>query len=319
MKIGNVEIYGIIYKIKNQINGKIYIGQTIHGFNRRYKNNLEGYTSNTHLKNSITNYGINNFEISKVIDIAFSQVELDIKEEVWIAFYKSYDERFGYNKTTGGGSVTFTKEVKKKMSQSQKEKWKNKEYRKSFLPKLKAITQSEGYRNNMSQALINSEAHKQACSSDEFRERQKELKLELWQDEEYAEKVLKAINESWDEERREQASEMMKNRYEEEAYMENARQNLIERWNNPIEREKLVNGMKKIFLIVNIETKESLEFLGRKSLAKYIGMSESYVKKRMYERIVYNEKFIFIRKDKMQDKGIIVDGQNWTFKKIPIS
>ena len=33
----------------------------------------------------------------------------------------------------------------------------------------------------------------------------------------------------------------------------------------------------------------------------------------MYERIVYNEKFIFIRKDKMQDKGIIVDGQNWTF------
>ena len=58
MKIGNVEIYGIIYKIKNQINGKIYIGQTIHGFNRRYKNNLEEYTKNIHLKNSIDKYGI---------------------------------------------------------------------------------------------------------------------------------------------------------------------------------------------------------------------------------------------------------------------
>ena len=314
MKIGNVEIYGIIYKIKNQINGKIYIGQTIHGFNRRYKNNLEEYTKNIHLKNSIDKYGIDNFSVYKAIDIAFSRTELDIKEQIWISFYRSYDEKFGYNKTKGGGSPVFTEEVKENMSKSQKKKWESKEYRKKIVPKLRAITQSEIYRNNMSQTLINSEVHKEACNSKEFKEKQRELKLELWQDEEYREKVLNGINESWDENRREKASEIMKNRYKDEAYMENIRQSLIDRWNNTIEREKLVDGMKKIFLMVNIRTKESWDFFGRKALAEYIGRSESYVKKRMYKRIVYNEKFIFIRKDKMQDKEIIVEGKNWKFK-----
>ena len=32
MKIGNLKIYGIIYKIQNKINNKVYIGQTISGF-----------------------------------------------------------------------------------------------------------------------------------------------------------------------------------------------------------------------------------------------------------------------------------------------
>nr|DAX85667.1 MAG TPA: intron associated endonuclease [Caudoviricetes sp.] len=28
MKVGNLEVYGIIYKITNKVNGKVYIGQT---------------------------------------------------------------------------------------------------------------------------------------------------------------------------------------------------------------------------------------------------------------------------------------------------
>ena len=37
MKIGNLEIYGVIYKVINNINGKVYIGQTAlkRGFNDR--------------------------------------------------------------------------------------------------------------------------------------------------------------------------------------------------------------------------------------------------------------------------------------------
>ena len=58
MKLGNIEIYGIIYKIENKINGKVYIGQTSQkgGFDRRYKNNLLDYTSNEHLKYSLEKY-----------------------------------------------------------------------------------------------------------------------------------------------------------------------------------------------------------------------------------------------------------------------
>ena len=44
MEIVNLEVYGVIYKIKNLINKKVYIGQTTQkgGFNSRYKYNGEG-------------------------------------------------------------------------------------------------------------------------------------------------------------------------------------------------------------------------------------------------------------------------------------
>lgn len=35
------EVYGIIYMIKNKINGKIYFGQTKHTFEKRYNSNDE--------------------------------------------------------------------------------------------------------------------------------------------------------------------------------------------------------------------------------------------------------------------------------------
>lgn len=39
MYIGNIEVYGVIYKITNKINKKTYIGQTKgkRGFESRYK------------------------------------------------------------------------------------------------------------------------------------------------------------------------------------------------------------------------------------------------------------------------------------------
>ena len=104
MKIGNLEVYGIIYKITNKINGKVYIGQTIQkgGFDRRYCHNLKKYTHNQHLKRSIERYGIDNFEINKVFDIAFSKIELDVKERCWIQYYNSCDINYGYNIAEGG-------------------------------------------------------------------------------------------------------------------------------------------------------------------------------------------------------------------------
>ena len=125
LKIGNLETYGIIYKIENLVNGKVYIGQTTSSFDKRYGNNLENNTHNEHLKRSIKKYGIENFDISKEFDIAFSKDELDIKEQLWIRYYNSCDIKYGYNKSYGGSNGKHTKDTKQLLSELAKNshKW----------------------------------------------------------------------------------------------------------------------------------------------------------------------------------------------------
>lgn len=119
MKIGNLEIYGVIYKLVNKKNKKVYIGQTTMGFEKRYsymgeydiervykfhkynKDNNKYY--NCHLLSSIEKYGFNNFDVEKIFDIAFSQQELDIKEQMWISIYDSFKN--GYNRCEGGNGI----------------------------------------------------------------------------------------------------------------------------------------------------------------------------------------------------------------------
>jgi hypothetical protein len=121
MKIGNLEIHGVIYKIINKINNKIYIGQTIQegGFDVRYHGNLERNTHNKHLKMSIHKYGIENFEVIKVLDIAFSQEELDIREDLYIKIYNTTNPKYGYNNREGGRQGKVNIEGKNNMSKAQ--------------------------------------------------------------------------------------------------------------------------------------------------------------------------------------------------------
>lgn len=119
MEIGDLEVFGIIYKIRNKINNKLYIGQTCQkrGFKDRYcakgtgiervynfcirqKKYNEDY--NVHLFNAMEKYGLENFEVSEIFDIAFSKDELNIKEQCWIQIYKSTSRKYGYNIQTGG-------------------------------------------------------------------------------------------------------------------------------------------------------------------------------------------------------------------------
>lgn len=120
MKIGNLEVYGVIYKITNKVNGKVYIGRATRGFKRRYSGDLYKYTKNNHLKNAIKKYGIDMFEVIPVLDIAFSNYELNIKEQLYICIYNSFYG--GYNQTKGGdGQVgrTHTEQYRKQL----REKW----------------------------------------------------------------------------------------------------------------------------------------------------------------------------------------------------
>lgn len=132
MKVGNLEVYGVIYKITNKVNGKVYIGQTTraNGFNGRYpykgegiervklyheKKKEEGVSYNEYLLNSINKYGCDKFEVCEVFDFAFTQEELNIKEEIYIKLYKSTNKKYGYNFTYGGEGGKHTKESKCKL------------------------------------------------------------------------------------------------------------------------------------------------------------------------------------------------------------
>lgn len=111
------KIYGVIYKITNLVNNKVYIGQTTRNFNMRYSasgkgiERVYGYlrgcekygdSHNVHLLRSIRRYGLNNFKVEECIDIAYSQEELDEKEKYWINHYNACDPNFGYNSRLGG-------------------------------------------------------------------------------------------------------------------------------------------------------------------------------------------------------------------------
>jgi len=133
LNVGNLKIYGIIYKIKNYIDDKVYIGQTVQEFNKRYdyggidservynyhkSHKEQGYYYNKHLLSSMTKYGYENFTVNKVLDIAFSQEELDIKEKCWIVRYNSINN--GYNMNDGGGNGSPSDETRIKMSKNNK-------------------------------------------------------------------------------------------------------------------------------------------------------------------------------------------------------
>ena len=113
-----MEKYGIIYKIRNKINNKIYIGQTIRKFKKRYSGELEKRTHNEHLKRSIQKYGIENFEIDEEFDIAYSKEELDKLEDMYIKIYNCCDENYGYNNKFGGANGRFSEQTKQKLKES---------------------------------------------------------------------------------------------------------------------------------------------------------------------------------------------------------
>lgn len=100
---------GFIYKIYNDINNKIYVGQTIRTIEERWHehelaaNDTVKFTYS--LYKAIRKYKIENFHIKEIEKISYYDREilsrmLDEKEIYWISFYDSY--RSGYNETIGG-------------------------------------------------------------------------------------------------------------------------------------------------------------------------------------------------------------------------
>lgn len=91
----------IIYKATNKKNGKVYIGCTNQGLDKRKANHLSSSRKGSHLvfHKAILKHGEESFTW-EIIDEANSINELYEKEIYWIQEYDSYST--GYNMTLGG-------------------------------------------------------------------------------------------------------------------------------------------------------------------------------------------------------------------------
>lgn len=172
----DIKTYGIVYKTVNLINNKYYIGKTCKSIN-----DINYLGSGKILKRALNKYGKENFKRITLCECS-SEKELNEKEIEYISTYKSCNRNYGYNIAKGGtGGDTLSnhpdkKEICKKIARHGKKNGmygkKHTEHAKKIISsKNKGRTPSEEMRAKMSIAVKNSEKHKKACSSQEFRER----------------------------------------------------------------------------------------------------------------------------------------------------
>jgi group I intron endonuclease len=110
---------GYIYYIKNLIDNKYYIGQTMNELNERWRQHKKKGSNCRYLKNAFKKYGLENFEF-KLICICFDN-DLDKFEIDYIKHYNSLSPN-GYNLKQGGlGGGKLHQETKDKISKTLKE------------------------------------------------------------------------------------------------------------------------------------------------------------------------------------------------------
>ncbi len=93
---------GKIYLIFNDVNDKVYVGQTIQSLNKRFNGHCcyskTDRSVNMYIKRAIHKYGRDKFHIKLIEECPVE--ELSKREKYWINYYDSYNN--GYNLTLGG-------------------------------------------------------------------------------------------------------------------------------------------------------------------------------------------------------------------------
>lgn len=218
-----------IYIIKNDINEKVYIGQTRQGIRERFKSHLK-CKSSCAIHNAIRKYGKEHFYVEKLCDCS-SQEELNEMEKFYIKKFNSLSPN-GYNLTTGGQQFEFTEEIKLKISQNTKVAMQKEEIRE------KCRKKPEGWLENVKRAMNSEEVRAKIRHSNSVRDRtDSNLAIsssvkKLWNNPEYREKQ-RISKQGVDKNSLFQCSDAGKNHYRELAYKE---------WNDAEYREKMMNS-----------------------------------------------------------------------------
>lgn len=108
------EFMGFIYKITNDVNGKVYIGKTLNTVESRWKEHCHDKNrrnmENRPLYRAMNKYGLEHFFVETIEECSEN---LEEREIYWIKYYNSYvgwPNNSGYNATTGGDGVPYVDE-----------------------------------------------------------------------------------------------------------------------------------------------------------------------------------------------------------------
>ena len=153
-------------------NGKKYVGCTTRVKPEFRWKEGRGYKTNKHFYSAILKHGWSNFR-HEAWELT-CESEMYYAEKYLIAYYHTTDNKFGYNNSEGGEKsalgCTRSKEFRRKLSETNKERWADPEYRRKM-----------------------SEAHKNKSFSEETKKKQSEACKKTWADPEFRKKRSEAM------------------------------------------------------------------------------------------------------------------------------
>lgn len=115
---GDESAFGSIYIMKNFVNGKYYVGQTIQSSQERFSQHIrEAYAEgrreyNYCISRAIRKYGKEAFDFAVLADQVPIEM-LDIVEEHYIDMYMTTDPKYGYNVSVGHRDTSNFKKYKR--------------------------------------------------------------------------------------------------------------------------------------------------------------------------------------------------------------
>jgi len=110
---------GKIYKISNNFDEKLYIGQSWRDLEKRFKQHCEPRSGCLKLRNSMQAHGKENFTTELIWEGECTQEELDKKEVEFISLFNTMSP-YGYNLQEGGRGGRPSDETRAKMSVAHK-------------------------------------------------------------------------------------------------------------------------------------------------------------------------------------------------------
>lgn len=232
-----------IYKHTNNINKKVYIGQTCQQPEKRWGNGLSQYRHNKHFYSAIQKFGWDNFSHEILIENLKTQEEANYWESFYIDYYNSLDPQYGYNLIKGGKESPFCN------------LWKDENFRKKQSQR-QSIFMKQQMKNPLKRQSLKEKAQQYWKNNDQAKQKQSQrmstrLK-ELWKDEEYRNKQS------------ERFKKYLKQHKEEQR--KHSQQNAFKNWQNEDFRKKICKKVR------NVET--GLIFESAAAAARWCGLAD---------------------------------------------